>query len=58
MYKLKPNLPALILKVIDGKHEIVPKSELTDLFEFESKKEFLQRVPVVKMFPECWECAK
>ena len=58
MYKLKPNLPALIVKVIDGKHELVPKSELIDLFEFESKKEFLQRVPVVKMFPECWEYVK
>ncbi len=58
MYKLKKDLPNLILKVINGKHEIVPKSELIDLFEFESKKEFLQRVPVVKMFPECWEWMK
>jgi len=58
MYKLKKDLPNLILKVINGKRELVPKSELIDLFEFESKKEFLQRVPVVKMFPECWECVK
>lgn len=58
MYKLKKDLPNLILKVINGKRELVPKSELTDLFEFESKKEFLQRVPVVKMFPECWEWVK